>query len=226
MIKFCHEVSRYLEKINYEHMKITFINGSPKASGSASGAVLNDLRSCLGSHSIDEIHPGKPKITGEQLQQMRGADVLVFSFPLYVDSVPSGLLACMAALEKELRGLPITVYAICNNGFYEGIQNRHALKVMKNWTVKAQLSWGRGLGIGCGGMLSGLSKVPAGKGPKKNLGKALTAFAANISECSSDEDIFITANFPRFLYKMMAHWEWKKEAGKNGKKVKDLYVKL
>lgn len=207
-------------------MNITFINGSPKKKDSASQAVLNDLRIFLPSQSIREIHFRKPEVTEAQIQTLRLSDVLVFSFPLYVDSVPSNLLACMVVLEKELRGLPITVYAISNNGFYEGIQNRHALNVIRNWTAKAQLSWGQGLGVGAGGMLAGFAKIPPGKGTKKSLGKSLIALSENIVNLSSGENMFITANFPRFLYMAMAHLGWKRQIRKNGRKVKDLYRKL
>ncbi|VBB46722.1 conserved hypothetical protein [uncultured Paludibacter sp.] len=207
-------------------MNITFINGSPKAKGSASQAILNDLKTFLPSQNISEIHFNKPKVTEKQIETLKKSEILVFSFPLYVDSVPSNLLGCMIVLEKELQSLPITVYAICNNGFYEGIQNRPALKVIKNWSSKTKLNWGQGLGVGCGGMLAGLINVPAGKGPKKNLGVALKNLSEKISHCQPGENVFITANFPRFLYKIMAHIGWKKEIKKNGKKVKDLYLKL
>lgn len=207
-------------------MNISFINGSPKKKKSASQAVLNDLKTFLPSQNISEIHFNKPKVTEEQIEILRKSDVLVFSFPLYVDSVPSNLLACLLVLEKELYSLPLTVYAISNNGFYEGIQNKHALNVIKNWTTKTQLTWGQGLGVGAGGMLVGFSKVPPGKGTKKSLGTALRTLSSNILHLQSGENLFITANFPRFLYKLIAHFGWKWQIKKNGKTVKDLYRKL
>lgn len=207
-------------------MNITFINGSPKKKKSASQAVLNDLKTFLPSQNISEIHFNKPKVTEEQIEILRKSDVLVFSFPLYVDSVPSNLLACLLVLEKELYSLPLTVYAISNNGFYEGIQNRHALNVIKNWTTKTKLTWGQGLGVGAGGMLVGFSKVSPGKGTKKSLGTALRTLSSNLLHLQSDENLFITANFPRFLYKIIAHFGWKRQIKKNGKTVKDLYRKL
>lgn len=207
-------------------MNIAFINGSPKVKGSASQAILNDLKTFLSSQTISEVHFNKPKVTAEQLETLKKCDALVFSFPLYVDSVPSNLLACLIILEKELKSLPITVYALCNNGFYEGIQNRHALSVIKNWSVKTKLVWGQGVGVGCGGMMTGLANVPVGKGPKKNIGIAFNVFSDNIKEKKTGENIYVNANFPRFLYKLMAHFGWKQEIKKNGKSVKDLYRKL
>lgn len=207
-------------------MNITFINGSPKAKGSASQAILNDLKTFLPSQNIKEVQFNKPKVTEEQIETLKHSEVIVFSFPLYVDSVPSNLLACMIEIEKELRSLPITVYALCNNGFYEGIQNRHALNVIKNWSTKTNLAWGQGIGVGCGGMMGGLANVPVGKGPKKNFGEALSILSDNIHNKRSDENVYINANFPRFLYKLMAHFGWRQQIRKNGKKVSDLYRKL
>lgn len=207
-------------------MNITFINGSPKAKGSASQAILNDLKTFLPTQNIKEVHFNKSNVTEVQIETLKLSEVIVFSFPLYVDSVPSNLLACMIEIEKELRSLPITVYALCNNGFYEGIQNRHALSVIKNWSVKTNLTWGQGVGVGCGGMTAGLANVPVGKGPKKNFGQALSLLSDCIQNKLSAENIYINANFPRFLYKLMAHIGWRREIRKNGKKVKDLYRKL
>jgi hypothetical protein len=207
-------------------MNITFINGSPKAKDSASQAILNDLKTFLPSQNISEIHFSKPRVTEQQIKTLKKSEVIVFSFPLYIDSVPSNLLACMITLEKALQSLPITVFAISNNGFYEGIQNRYALDVIKNWSLKTKLTWGQGVGVGCGGMMAGLENVPVGKGLKKNFGKALSLLSGNIHNKLSGENIYINANFPRFLYKLMAHIGWRQEIRKNGKKAKDLYRKL
>ncbi|MDD3225429.1 MAG: hypothetical protein PHX70_12160 [Clostridium sp.] len=42
---------------------------------------------------------------------------------------------------------------------------------------------------------------------------------------SLEENIFITANFPRFLYKFAAQMGWQKDIKKNGLRRKDLFLK-
>lgn len=111
-----------------------------------------------------------------------------------------------------------------NCGFYEGHQNKLALEMMENWCVKARLKWGQGIGIGAGGMLSGLKNVPIGHGPKKNLEKAFNQLTNNILNSSSEENIFVNANFPRILYKFAAEMGWRQAIKANGLKRKDLFL--
>lgn len=205
-------------------MKITFINGSPKvkAEESASQEILNALRIFLPDETISNIHLNKKRVSKEEMQLLKLSDVIVFSFPLYVDSVPSQLLSCLYEMEKSLSSLSIRIFAISNNGFFEGTQNRYALDVIKNWANRTNLFWCQGLGIGGGGIISG-SNIPVGKGPKKNLGKAMEIFSENIINKASGQNIIINMNFPRFLYKMIADFGWKIQANKNGLKLGDLY---
>ncbi|MCI1780011.1 MAG: NAD(P)H-dependent oxidoreductase [Bacteroidales bacterium] len=208
-------------------MNITFINGSPKAKaeGSASHVILNDLRTFLPNQKINEIHLNKQEVSEEQMQLLKSSDAIVFSFPLYVDSVPSQLLSCLYEMEKSLYALPVRVFAISNNGFFEGVQNRYALEVIRNWAVRTKLFWGMGIGIGGGGMILG-QNIPVGKGSKKDMGRAMEKLSDSILNNKSGEDILVNMNFPRFLYKMIADHGWKVKARRNGLKIKDLYKTL
>ena len=159
---------------------------------------------------------------------MAESNALVFAFPLYVDGIPSHLLSCIMQLESFLSTIKekdIVVYTLVNCGFFEGHQTALAIEMMKNWCKKAGLRWGQGIGMGAGGMLQSVKNVPAGYGPKKDLGEALSKLVKNISERSSGEDIFITANFPRFLYKLAAEMGWRKSVKANGLKTRDLHLR-
>lgn len=90
---------------------------------------------------------------------------------------------------------------------------------------KSGLKWGQGLGIGGGGMMTAIKNVPIGQGPKKSLGKAFRELANNILNGTSQENIFISPNFPRILYKLAAEMEWRKAIKANGLKRKDLSIK-
>jgi hypothetical protein len=65
-------------------------------------------------------------------------------------------------------------------------------------------------------MLASIKNVPIGHGPKKNLGKAFKQLAGNILKCTSEENIFVTANFPRVLYKLAAEMGWRQSIKANG----------
>lgn len=211
-------------------MKIAFINGSPKMKDSASGCFLRELKAFLENESliISEYHFCKPQLTAEQMKNLSECNILVFSFPLYVDGIPSHLLDCFVQLETFLAGQKekkIKVYAMVNSGFYESRQNRLAIEMMKNWCEKSGLVWGQGVAIGAGAMLGMLKNVSMGYGPKKDLGKALKQLAGNILNCNSEENIFITANFPRAIYKFGAEMGWRQSIKANGLKPKDLFLR-
>lgn len=211
------------------NMITALVNGSPKVKNSASGCVLQELKSLLlADHEIIECHFKSAEISNHDLEQITNCNTLVFAFPLYVDGIPSHLLSCLYQMETFLKTKPtkkISVYALVNCGFYEGHQNAIALEMMKNWCEKAKLNWGQGIGIGGGGMLPILSEVPDGKGPKKNFSKALRAIAGSISTGTSGDNIFISPNFPRLAYKLAAEMGWRKQIKANGLKHKDLFMK-
>lgn len=211
-------------------MKIALINGSPRGKGNTSGYILQELKTFLqkDNNEIFEHHFKKPELSKDEMEQLAEYSVLVFAFPLYVDGIPSHLLNCLIQLEKFFKTTgrnDIVVYCIVNCGFYEGHHNKLAIEMMENWCAKAGLKWGQGLGNGAGGMIQGIKSVPIGHGPKKNLGKALKQLASNISKSASGENIFITANFPRILYKLAAEMGWQQDIKANGLRRRDLFLK-
>lgn len=209
-------------------MKIAFINGSSKTKDSASGCILNDLKPFLKDNTISEYKFNKKKVTLEQMEELAKCDVLVFAFPLYVDGIPSHLLNCLIQLEKfftQIEQKEIIVYCLVNCGFYEGHQNKLAIEMMESWCKKSGVKWGQGIGIGAGGMIISLKNVTIGHGPKKNLGKAFKMLSNNILKGTSEGNIFITANFPRILYKLAAEMGWRHLIKANGLKRKDLFFK-
>ncbi len=108
----------------------------------------------------------------------------------------------------------------------EVYQNRWAISIMKNWCAKTGFRWGQGVGIGCGGALASMSGLALGTGPKSSMGAAFKSLAANIHNKSQANDVYLSLNFPRFLYKLMAEFGWRQSIKKNGLKVRDLSRRL
>lgn len=211
-------------------MKMALINGSPKVSHSASGCLLEELKAFLDedNNEISEYYFRQVQLTNKDMEELLECDVLVFALPLYVDGIPSHLLNCLIQMEQffsTIKEKNIKVYSLVNCGFYEGHQNSIAIEIMKNWCEKAGLQWGQGLGIGAGGIISSLKGVKIGYGPKKNLGLSFKELSNNILINSSGDDIFITANFPRRMYKLLAEMGWRKSIKANGLKKKDLFLR-
>lgn len=204
-------------------MKLALIEGSPKAGESASGSLLAELKGVLdGSIQVVEMKLNKAPV--DLYEQISECDSIVLAFPLYVDSVPAHVMSFMLEMVGKVRK-PLNVYAIANNGFYEGEQNHVALEVVQNWCDKAGYVWQQGLGVGAGGMVQGIGGVPLGKGPKANLGKAYEVLSQHIVEFGGGENMYINPNFPRFFYQQMAHMGWRSSARKNGVKVREIRMR-
>jgi putative NADPH-quinone reductase len=97
-------------------MKIALINGSPKGTASASALVLEELKGLLGGIELTELSIRSSRV--ETLESLGNHDVIVFSFPTYVDGIPSHLLRALVQLEDHWREraprLGLTVYVIAN----------------------------------------------------------------------------------------------------------------
>jgi hypothetical protein len=207
-------------------MKISIINGSPKAVKSNSEILGNYLLSLLKENEIKKYYSISFKLNDKIKSEIYNSDVLVFLFPLYVDGLPSNLLKLLVELEKEKVVNPETsVYCVVNNGFYEGKQNRLAILQMKNWCEKVKAKWGQGIGIGAGELLPYLKKYTLGQGPLKNLENALTKFSSNILTLKSEKDIYINPNWLRSLYFLQGSISWILKARKNNLRIRELFRK-
>lgn len=204
-------------------MKLALIEGSPKAGESASGCLLAALKGVLdGSIQVVEMKLNKAPV--DLYEQISECDSIVLAFPLYVDSVPAHVISFMLEMMGNV-GKPLNVYAIANNGFYEGKQTHVALEVVQNWCDRVGYVWRQGLGVGGGGIVQELRGIPLGKGPKANLGKAYEVLAQNIRESGEGENMYINPNFPRFFYQQMAHMGWRSSVRKNGVKVREIRMR-
>ncbi|BBM53100.1 hypothetical protein JMUB3935_2082 [Leptotrichia trevisanii] len=207
-------------------MKISIINGSPKAVKSNSEILGNYLLSLLKENEIKKYYSISFKLNDKIKSEIYNSDVLIFLFPLYVDGLPSNLLKLLVELEKEkVVNLETSVYCVVNNGFYEGKQNRLAILQMKNWCEKVKAKWGQGIGIGAGELLPYLKKYTLGQGPLKNLGNALTKFSGNILTLKSEKDIYINPNWLRSLYFLQGSISWILKARKNNLRIRELFRK-
>ena len=208
-------------------MKICIINGSPKTGKSISELLIGYLMQFIKGNEVVTYNICKTGFSKIQFSQIQNSDVLIFAFPLYIDSINSCLLRFLAWLEKRgFENNNIVVYCIINNGFYEGYQNHVAVSIMKNWCKAAGLVYGQTLGIGAGGMLPFFKDVPLGHSPNKNIGTAIQELSRNILSLDQGKDLFISPNLPRFLWKTASSFcFWYPQAKKNGLKRKRLKEK-
>lgn len=207
-------------------MKVVLIDGSPKTEKSNSRYFAEELRTCLSSACrIDELRINKPYISDESIERIRQSDVLVICAPLYVDQIPAHLLYALQRIELAMTQSlkQISVYAVLNCGFFEGVQIELAMEILESWCMMSGLIWRGGIGVGGGEMLGMLTDVSLGKGPKKSLGLAMQSLAKSIESGSVHPFKAAEPDIPRSLYMTFANLGFSSQAKKNGLKKKDLF---
>ena len=207
-------------------MKISLINWSPKAKNSCSDYLLKEIKKLLAENNeIYEFNARAGILPIRSLETLNSSDAIVFAFPLYVDSLPSHFLRFLEALEiyfKSNENHTIRVYAISNCGFYEGKQNKTALKIIENWCHKCDLIFAQGLGIGAGPVANEFTNVELGHAIKKDIGLAINSLCSNILNDGVCSNIYASINYPRRLYIFQGNNSWTSVARKNGLKKKDI----
>jgi multimeric flavodoxin WrbA len=206
-------------------VKVALINGSPKPRGSASAMLLDGLRACLpaGLECVEcPLHAVRPAEDPARL--LLDTDALVLACPVYVDGLPAHLLTALEGLEAPLRrgGHGQRVYALVNCGFYEGAQTVNALDMLRCWSGRAGLIWGRGMGVGAGGALHALKKIPMGEPPKAALGEALAGLAADIAAGDGGPHVFSAPELTREEHCDATQRVWRRLAAANGLTEEDL----
>jgi multimeric flavodoxin WrbA len=205
-------------------LKVLLINGSPRNKRSASESILTALQERLGQGCECVSYIAVRQSKREALESAAGCHAIVFAFPLYVDGIPSHLLRLLDEIQDDIaQAAPdAIVYAVVNNGFYEGGQNVLALEMMRHFCDASNLRFGQGLGVGGGAMIR---SARIGYGTMKRLGNALTLLAENILNGKTAGDYLFEPNLPKFLYRLAADMGWKKQAKKRGLRKEQLYAK-
>lgn len=197
-------------------MQIALINGSPKKADSTSGRILSVLAAAL--HNGATTTNASTTVLDTQMRAvLEETSVWVLSFPLYVDGVPSHLIACMQQIE-QMKMINKTVYAVVNCGFYEGEQAVNALHIIENWTDRCEFTFGGGLGIGGGPALAAMAPEKWAKGPMRPVYEALETLAEDVLEGRQSDLHFTTVAMPRQLYRMAGQMGFKAQAKRYGQK--------
>jgi len=142
-------------------MNILIINGSPKKKDGASAFFAKILRLMLFPNKVTSISPGISKDYHEIFYNLKIADAVVITVPLYVDSIPAHLIRFLKETEQycENNICKFKLYVISNAGFVGGHHNQAHLEQYQCWCERAGIAWGGGLGIGGGVMLHVLYKI-------------------------------------------------------------------
>jgi multimeric flavodoxin WrbA len=156
------------------------------------------------------------------LQLIDNSDLIVLSFPLYVDSLPSQVikfLELIADHEKKRQFQEKKYFiAIVNSGFPEASQNEIALSICRLFAKQVGFIWLGGLAKGGGEMIAGRPLDEFGgelRFQKKALDLAANAVAKGES-ITEEAVIFMgTLGYPRWLYTFIGNRGWKQQTKKH-----------
>jgi len=203
--------------------------GSPKGSQSTSDSLGGYLLKKLEEHGMITnkayIHTSikTDRDRTKFLKAVEDSDLLILSFPLYVDNLPSPVIASLEMIAehrltlKEARGQKLI--AISNNGFPEARQNDTAIEICRRFALEIGIEWVGGLALGGGGTIAGRSLEAAG-GMARNIMNALDLSAIALVEGKSIPaeafNLFAKPLVPSWMFVWFGGQAWKRVAKQNG----------
>jgi putative NADPH-quinone reductase len=217
-------------------MKALLIIGSPKGKKSTSYSLGRRLTRRLeeAGWEVEELVAAAVPRSAEERQRLcrtaDAADLIVASFPLYVDQLPAPLVQALelvadhrkgAAVDAAPAGAPRVqkVAAIVQCGFPETIQNRPAVDILRLFALEAGFQWAGALALGMGGTVGGRPLQKSG-GLLRSVVQAIDMAAASLAAGGDIPEaaagLMARPLMPRWLYHLAANWGFRSRLKKNG----------
>lgn len=210
--------------------RIVLLIGSPKGNGGTSASIGNSILSKLQQDGItlETHHVGRAVIKGEKwdllVKAVDDADIVIVSFPLYWDSLPSHLIEALERLRAHRKEIETKnaqkLYVVVNNGFPETWHNKVSITMCRRFAKETGFKWQGALNIGGGGAINEKPLEETG-GMTLRLRKTLAMAAAAMAK---GEPIpkEVEARLEKQLYPswvtLLTNFGWRREARKKGAK--------
>ncbi len=191
---------------------ILVINGSPRAQKGNSGALANYMASRLAdrrcpvvSVSLRAVMPSPRDL----LEQVKQADVLILSVPVYENSIPGLVVAFFELLldhRDEFSGKPRKLMVISNSGFPEPKLQDDLLKHCRLFARDMGFNWIGGVPVSPGTLIDG-KKLEETGGTYKKIMAVLDGAAEKISR-GEDVNAYVESQPARpliapFMYRLV-----------------------
>ncbi len=210
-------------------LKALLFIGSPKGLKSTSYSLGSYLLKKLeaGGMATNALIVGAALHSAKSLVAMHeavgAADLIIFSFPLYVDQLPAPLIEALEHIAEERKAHPPAkpqkIMAIVQCGFPETHQNQPACEIFRQFAKEAGFEWAGALAMGMGGAVGGRPLIKAG-GMVRNAVKALDLAAAPLigggHVPQEAVDLMAKPTVPKWLYLLFGNWGMKSQAKKHG----------
>lgn len=202
--------------------------GSPKPGKSASRTFAEamgsrlEVRGCETSvaRAVSSFHDDAR--LAEPLAEIAAADLVVLSFPVYVDSLPAPVLrlleswaAAVADSSMPPRRRHLAVLTQC--GFPESSHCQVAVETCRLFAAKTSVAWAGSLAFGMGGSVEGGSVEQSPLAGRLGwLDAAAEALAAGQPIPPSATEAFARPLAPPWTYPLLGGWMWSRQAKKRG----------
>ena len=149
------------------------------------------------------------------LEAVDAADLVVFAFPLYVDSLPAPLTRLLELFADRRAGRAPTgsprLAVVVQCGFPEAHQCDTAVGICRLFAERTGMRWAGALAMGMGGMIKeDFRKMPGGG---KNILRALDAASQSLAAGgdipSAATALFARPLMPRWLYNLGGNVGWR-----------------
>lgn len=208
-------------------MNALLLVGSPKGRKSASCLLGSMLAEGMRKHGamVSEgfVHEGLRSEDGiaRLLDSVDAADLVIFAFPLYIDSLPAPLTRLLERIaERRARFAPagsprLAVVVQC--GFPEAHQCGTAVGICRLFADRTGMRWAGALAMGMGGSIGGdLKKLPGGgKNILDAIGMASESLAIGGAIPEAATELFAKPLMPRWMYTLIGNFGWRMQLRKN-----------
>ena len=221
--------------------KALLLVGSPRGENSTSASIGNYLLSKLQQFEIKIEKAFLHRLVNREekinamLKMVKNADLIILSFPLYVDSLPAPVIKAMELIKEEKdnseESTAHDIIAISNCGFPESEQIETALKICELFANVVGFNWKGGIAFGGGEAIHGIPLEERG-GMVRNVIKGLDLVAKCLieGETLSSEALNLISRplIPKGMYKTMGNLGWHLQARKykSRKKLRDQPYKI
>jgi multimeric flavodoxin WrbA len=208
-------------------MNALILTGSPKGRKSASFMLASKLAEGLRERGV-AVSDGfvhhelrSEEGTARLLDAVGSSDLVVFSFPLYVDSLPAPLTRLLELIAERRTsvasaGTPrLAVIVQC--GFPESHQCDTAVGICRIFAERTGMRWAGALAMGMGGSLGeDFRKVPrGGRNILEALDLAAKSLAAGGGIPGEAAALFARPLMPRWMYTLVGNLGWRMQMRKN-----------
>ena len=139
-------------------------------------------------------------------RSLEEATAIVFMSPVWMDSLPAYVLRFLECVERKvMEGESIAgrFYAVLYTQLYESNQTNIAMDMLRCFCERANIVWGKGLGIGAADKMQEEEGVLTRIGKKQGIIRLLRELAAHAEYHISGDDVFTyLKGYPRqyFIY--------------------------